>query len=139
MSTPSIMTGDPTIDGIINWITNGGSLQSPGAILVIGTIIKVALIPLITRACVKFNINFTGPNKLHGVIGCGFLVVAAINLVTRQHLSLGDTFLMGVQAGIAAIGIHEASGTLSAASVKPEMLVAQLGTFQPQEAPKDKP
>lgn len=113
---PTILTGDPTIDGIINWVTSGGKLQSTGAVLGLGMVIKTVLIPLVSRICAKFNLNFTGPNKLHGVIACGFVLVMIINLATQQHLTLGDTFLMGVQAGIAAIGIHEAGSTLSTAS-----------------------
>lgn len=114
MST--ISTGDPTLDSLIAWGTSGGHLQSTGAILALGSVIKLGLIPLIGRVCAYYNINFSGPNKLHAVIGCGFLLVMAVNLTTHQGLTLGDSLLVGVQAGIAAIGIHEAGSTLKDAS-----------------------
>lgn len=112
----TITTGDPTLDSLIAWGTGGGKLQSAGAILAIGSIIKLVVIPILNRIFAKYNVNFTGPNKMHVVIGCGFAIVMIVNLATRQGLTLGDSLLVGIQAGIAAIGIHEAGSTLKDAS-----------------------
>jgi hypothetical protein len=111
-----IITGDPTIDGIIAWLTSGGKLTSPGAILGIGTVIKTGLVPIIARICARFNINFSGPNKLHAVIGCGCGIVGIISFATHQHMTLGDVVLLGTEAGVAAVGIHEGVSTIKNAS-----------------------
>lgn len=111
-----VTTGDPIIDGILPWLTSGGKLTSPGAILGIGMVIKLFCIPVVSRICTRFNINFTGPNKLHAVVGCGVLIVAIISIANHQHMSLGDVVLMGTEAGVAAVGIHEGLSTISDAS-----------------------
>lgn len=109
-------TGDPSIDGLLTWVTSGGNLTSPGAIIGLGAIIKLVIIPLLASIAQWFNFPFTGPNRLHGVIGAGWALVGAISVVTRQHMSLGDVMLLGSQAALVAIGIHEGVSTLSDAT-----------------------
>lgn len=109
-------TGDPTIDGLVSWLTNGGSLASPGAVLGLGILVKVILIPLLARICIRFNITFSGPNKLHAVTLVGVAVAFLINLVSHAHLHFGDVAILGVQIGATAVGIHEGMATLTDAS-----------------------
>jgi hypothetical protein len=106
-------TGDPTIDSLLTWMSNGGKLQSTGAILAIGMAIKSVCIPIICRISKRFSLKFSGANKLHAVGACGILIVGVINLVTRQHLTFSDVVVMGVQAGVVAVGIHESLAALA--------------------------
>lgn len=111
-----MQTGDPLIDSLMSFLTNGGKLQSAGAILALGTAIKSVAIPLADRIAQRFSLNFSGPNKLHFVVGVGVVTVGAISFFTQQGMSLGDVVLMGTEVGVAAVGIHESVSTIKSAS-----------------------
>lgn len=116
MNPTTPITGDPTTDGILNWLTNGGSLSSPGAIIFLGALVKLILVPLAARVCLRFNINFSGPTKLQAVIALSTAVAFVANLLYSAHLHLGDVVLMGVHIALAAVGLHEGVATISGAS-----------------------
>jgi len=123
-----IATGDPSFDGLMNWLTSGGSLQSPGAILGLGALIKLGVIPLLTAVANRWNWKFTGATKLHIVFLSGAATAIAVGYITKSHLTVGDTIMLGGQAALTAIGIHETVATTKKATAAMAPLVEAVSS-----------
>lgn len=123
-------TGDPTLDNLLTWLTNGGSLTSPGAVIGLAFVVNTILIPLLERAAVHFGWNLAGPVKTQAVYAIGVVLVAVVGLATKTATTFAETFLLGAAVANVAMGIH-ATRTVAVKAAQATADMAQLQAAMP--------
>lgn len=111
-----ITTGNPALDGLIEWLTGGGKLSSPGASIALAFIVQSFIIPILETLATRFRWTLTGPTKNYTVFVASILLVMLVGLVTRSAMTFGDSIAFGIVVATAAMGIHSTKETASKAA-----------------------
>ncbi len=113
--TPS--TGDPTLDGLLQWITAGGSLTSPGAIFALALIVNAVAMPLLSKLAAWRKLTFTGTTATWGAFLSSLALVMGVGWYTHTLKSFNEAVPFSIQVALAAMGLHAARKTASASSL----------------------
>lgn len=111
-----ITTGSPSVDGLVAWLTNGGSLSSPGAAIGLAFIIHSFVVPTLEQLATHFNWGLSGPNKTYAVYLASIVLVMIVGLVSQSTSSFADSVALGVMVAQVSMGIHATKTTAANAT-----------------------
>lgn len=102
------MTGDPTIDAILQWLQGGASLDNVGAVAAIGGLLRFIIIPVVEALLKRFfGLEFVSVYKLQMVNVCGVVTTIGIGLGTHTTTPFSQQILIGMMAAASAVGMHQ--------------------------------
>lgn len=99
-------TGDPNIDGLIGWLTNGGTLSSPGALIGLSFVIHSIIMPVSQFVAGWFKWKLSGPVETQFVYVSSTVLVLVVGLATHTAKSLQESVVYGIMIANIAMGIH---------------------------------
>lgn len=112
------MTGDPTIDTILQWLQSGASLDNIGAVAAIGALLRFIIVPVVETLLKRFfGMEFASIYKLQMVNVCGVLTTIAIGLGTHTQTPFSQQILIGMLAAASAVGMHQLTSQSRIASL----------------------
>jgi small neutral amino acid transporter SnatA (MarC family) len=102
-----MVTGDPTIDAIITWLTSGGHLTSTVAAAAIAAIVRWLLLPLASIVMEKVGKPLGATSKVYLAYVFSVLVAIIAGLLDKTGTTMTTALAVGLAAGAMAIGIHQ--------------------------------
>jgi len=102
-----IVTGDPTIDAMIAWLTDGGKLTSTAAAFGIAAIVRWVLLPMAKTIMIKLGKTLTEQSKVYLAYALSIFVAIIVGLFDKSGVSMTVALAVGLAAGAMSIGIHQ--------------------------------
>lgn len=103
----NVVTGDPTIDAILAWLTDGGKLTSAVAAAGIAAIVRWILLPLAASIMLKVGKPLSAQSKVYLAYVFSVFVAIIAGLFDKSGTSMTVALAVGLAAGAMAIGIHQ--------------------------------
>jgi hypothetical protein len=101
---------DPILGPLTDWMQNGATLESVGAIAGIATLIRFFLLPFVEAVVNRLaGVQFYSTQKLQVVTVVGIATTIAIGWATKTTTPINQQIMIGVLSAATAIGIHQAT------------------------------
>lgn len=119
------LTGNPAIDAILMWLTDGGKLTSTMAAGAIAAIVRWGLIPLAKAIMAKKGKPLSAPSTVYLAYVFSVFVAILVSLVDKSGVTITTAITVGFAAGALAIGIHQTGLVPSAKAIEEQRLWAK--------------
>lgn len=104
---------DTNIQPLIDWLTQGGTLNSAGAAVGLAVIVRFILVPMAKYLLSFRGIELSSVQTIKAAYVCGVLCAVAVGLATQDSRGISAMIAIGLTSGAIAIGMNE-TGTQSA-------------------------
>lgn len=131
------VTGDPTLDAIIAWLTDGGKLTSTAAAFAIAAIVRWILLPVAKTIMTKLGKELSEQSKVYLAYAFSVIVAIIVGMFDKSGVSMSLALAVGLAAGAMSIGIHQ-TGKVPTKQMKllkgvTGYRILRPGYFQPDE------
>lgn len=100
-------TGDPTMDGFLTWINEGGKLTSVSAVASLAAALRYVAIPGIDLIARKYGSVLNGSRKIIAIHAAGIFLAVLIDFLTHSTATISQAAVLGFVASNTAIGFHQ--------------------------------
>ena len=103
----TLATGDPTLDGFLAWINEGGKLTSVSAVASLAAVLRFVAIPGVDFLSTRYGTVLTGVRKIMAIHAAGVLLAVIIDFLTHSNTTISQAAMLGFVASNTAIGFHQ--------------------------------